>query len=690
MIYNYSFEGGTIELRQREISWLSFNERVLQEASNKSVPLLERLKYLAIFSSNMDEFFRVRVATLRRLVHLKIKTSKTATLNNERILEEIHREVVRLQEIFEESYSEVIDEMKVHGYVIKNEAELEDDEAQKVEEYFRTEVLSQLSPIMLNDNKRLPIINDKYIYLIILLENSSSNQTNRIALLQLPSKILPRFYIIPLNKSNHTTIILLDDIIRLNLKNIFPMFDYQEFKAYTIKITRDAELNLESDVQTNIVEKLNSSLKKRKHGFPVRFIYDTQLPPAALQFIIDKLNLSRSELLPGGRYHNFKDYLNFPEVGPQAWRYQKLPPLPVPALANKSIMNAIEQQDILIHHPYNSFEATIRFLREAALDPEVESIHCTLYRVAKQSNICNALINAVGNGKKVTVFLEIKARFDEENNLNWLEKFQEAGVRVLPSFEHLKVHAKMCLVTRKRKGQVIRYAHLSTGNYNGQTAKIYCDEALFTAHKGITLEVLRVFKMLENPEKVYRFNHLLVAPHFMRNQFIELINKEIKAAKIHKTAGITLKMNSLVDEEMIGNLYKAVDAGVTVQMIIRGICMMVPPEHSASSDNFKAISIVDKFLEHSRIFVFANDGNPKVYLSSADWMQRNLNARFEVAFPVYDPHFKKRIINYVALQLQDNIKARVLDRNQTNQVAQHSGPIIRAQDAFYDHLSITQ
>jgi polyphosphate kinase len=687
MIYNLVQDGNTIELRQREISWLSFNERVLQEAANKSVPLLERLKYLAIFSSNMDEFFRVRVATLRRMSRLRIKNDKSTELSNEIILQEIHKEVVRLQEIFEEAYTEVIEEMKIHGFVIKNETELSGEEVLKVETYFNTEVLSQLSPIILDNNKSLPVINDKYIYLIILLEDSASNQLNRTALLQLPSKILPRFYIIPQSSDENTSIILLDDIIRLNLRNIFPMFDYERFNAYTIKITRDAELNLESDVQSNIVEKLNSSLKKRKYGFPVRFIYDAQLPQSTLQFIINKLNLSRSELLPGGRYHNFKDYLNFPQVGPKAWRYQSLTPLPVSELSGKSMMTAIEKGDILIHHPYNSFEATIRFLREAALDPEVESIHCTLYRVAKQSNICNALINAVGNGKKVTVFLEIKARFDEENNLNWLEKFQEAGVKVLPSFEHLKVHAKMCLVTKRVKGKTQRFAHLSTGNYNGQTAKIYCDEALFTAHKGITMEVLRVFNLLESPEKVYRFNHLFVAPHYMRNEFISLIQKEIQAATSNKKSGIMLKMNSLVDEEMIGNLYRAVEAGVKVEMVVRGICMMVPPIKTSKKQFFKAISIVDKFLEHSRIFVFENNGAPKVYLSSADWMQRNLNARFEVAFPIYDEKIKARIISYLELQLKDNFKGRVLDRHQTNQIPHHSGPIIRAQEVFYSELA---
>lgn len=674
----------------REISWLSFNARVLQEAADPQVPLIERIKFLGIFSSNLDEFFRVRVATLKRLTSLGKKAKKLIGHDPKEILEEIQEIVLKQQEKSDLIYLNILKELEKHKIFIVNENQLNEEQGEFVKSYFRQEVRPTLIPIMISHLPKFPDLKDQSIYLAICLLKRNHLRKAKYALIEVPTDVLPRFLILP-ESDGHKYIILLDDVIRYNLKDIFSIFHFDRFEAYTIKLTRDAELDIEDDVSESFIRKISKSLKLRKGGRPVRFIYDSQIPKELLEFLIKHIHLNKDDnLIPGGRYHNFKDFMNFPKIGSRSLQYLPLIPLRHKDLEyQKSLLKTISEKDIILHYPYQSFDYMIDLLREASIDPKVTSIKMTLYRAAKNSKVINALINAIKNGKAVTVIMELQARFDEEANIYWANKLQEEGARVIYGVPGLKVHAKLCLITRREKGKTLHYANIGTGNYNEATAKIYSDHSLFTSDQRITKEVSRVFDFFENNYKVSMFKHLVVSPFCMRERFVELIQNEIKNAQRGKEAYIILKLNNLADQHMIRKIYEASKAGVRIKLIVRSSCSLIPGIQGLS-ENIEAISILDKFLEHSRILIFYNGGKEKYYISSADWMTSNLDRRVEVACPIYDKAIQQELKTFLDIQWKDNTKARIINEKQDNPYRKISSEArIRAQEAIYDFLKGT-
>ncbi len=670
----------------RELSWLSFNDRVLQEANDSQVPLLERLKFLGIFSSNLDEFFRVRVATNKRM--LKLRNSEHRIVDRREIretLQDIYNKVVIQQVKFNNIYNQLLDEFKSKNVFFVNEKQINLQQTLEVRKYFREEIINTIFPLILADKKPFPFLRDNTVYLACKLSNSITNE-KKYALIPLPTKIKKRFYQLP-KQGGATYMMFIDDVIRCNLDVVFSSFEFNVFEAYTIKMTRDAEIDIDSDVSSNILDTIQDSLKQRKRGQPVRLIYDQEMPDDFIRFIYQKLTLSKDELIPGQRYHNFRDFIGFPDIKKTDLKYQSLEPIYLPELDKaKTMFNAIRQRDYMISHPYQPFSYIIRMLREAAIDPNVTSIKMTLYRVAENSNVVNALINAVKNGKKVTVMMELKARFDEEHNIYWSNKLKEAGAKVLYTIPSVKVHSKLCLIARKERNGLKLYAHVGTGNYNGDTAKVYCDHSVLTADVRITSEINKVFNLIEDykPEK-YRFRHLLVAPINLRSSILRMIDAEISNAKAGKTAYIIMKMNALVDVEIIQKLYEAGKAGVKINLIVRSILCMSPGVKGLS-ENISAISIVDKYLEHARVYIFANGGKEKMFMGSADMMTRNLDSRVEVVFPVYSKHVQEEVMAMINIQLSDNTKSRILDEFQINEYKPVSLPKIRSQVEFYNYL----
>ncbi len=673
-----------IPLINRDISWLSFNARVLQEAEDPHVPLLERIRFLGIFSNNRDEFFRVRVATIRRMTKWGKKAKNFLGGNPDELLEQIQKIVISQQEKFEHIYLGLLKELEKEYIFLVDEKHLSADEGRFVRDYFQDNVFPFLVPIMIDTAPKFPYLKDKSSYLAIKLSKEGKDKKSKYSLIEIPTDIAGRFLVLP-SEEHKKKIILLDDVIRFCLDDIFSIFDYDEIDAYMIKITRDAELDIDSDVSKSWMEKISKSVKQRKRGQPVRFLYDEKIPADLLNFILKKIKLHKEEsLIPGGRYHNFKDFINFPNVGRPGLRYHIPHTLEHPRLTGQSsLFKVIREKDILLSYPYQSFHHIHDLLREASIDPKVQSIKITLYRAAKNSGIVNALINAVKNGKHVTAVVELQARFDEEANISLANKLQEEGAKVIFGVPGLKVHSKLFVISRKEGGKLVTYAHIGTGNFNEQTAKSYCDHSLLTSDKRITEEVLKLFNFYQDNFKIGVFKHLLVAPFNMREKFIKLINKEIKNAKEGKPAYIFLKMNSLSDIEMIRKLYKASENGVKIKMCIRGVCSIVPGMESLS-ENIEVISIVDKFLEHSRIFIFANGGDEKYFISSGDWMYRNLDHRSEVATPLYNKEIQQQLKQYMQIQFDDNMKARVINEKLDNMHVQRiHGKMFRAQDDIY-------
>jgi polyphosphate kinase len=673
----------------REISWLSFNERVLQEASDKTTPLIERLKFLGIFSNNRDEFYRVRVATVKRLAKLGKKALSAFGEDPKELLTRLQRKVIEQQNNFENIYQEILVELAARNVFIVNEKQLTSTQRIFVSEYFSAELASNLFPVMIDDTKPFPYMKDKASYMYLKLESIVPGRKNKYALIEIPSQSVSRFVILP-QHGNKYYIMLVDDVIRYNTDQIFEVFGYRTVSAFNIKLTRDAELEMDNDVSKSMIEKVSKSVKARKQGQPVRFVYDAAMSDDMLKYIMKKLGMAKKDnAIPGGRYHNFKNFINFPELGDKDLIYNHPPALLHRDLETNpfTALTAIKQRDILLHYPYHTYNHIISLLREASIDPTVESIKITLYRVADSSKIANALINAIKNGKKVTVLVELQARFDEENNIYWANKMQEEGARVIYGVPGLKVHSKLFVVTAREKGKEVHYSHIGTGNFNEKTSRIYTDFSLLTANKEIADDINKMFDFYENNFKVQSFRHLLVAPFFMRKDFIQLINNEIRFAKNKKPAEIILKMNSLVDKEMIAKLYEASIAGVKITLIIRGACSLVT-EMEGWSDNIKAFSIVDKYLEHSRVFIFHNKGNEKMYISSADWMSRNLDNRSEVAVPIYSSEIRKQIKDIINIQISGNTKVRILDRRQENhyKTPRPGEKKIRVQDEIYNYL----
>jgi polyphosphate kinase len=673
----------------REISWLSFNERVLQEAADKSTPVLERLKFLGIFSSNRDEFYRVRVATVKRLAKIGKKALSVYGEDPKELLMRLQRKVIEQQNMFEQIYQDLLGELAEKNVFIINEKQLTHTQRIFVTEYFMQELVSGLFPVVIDDAKPFPFMKDKASYLYLKLIPIIQNKKSKYALIEIPSTGVERFVVLPSHGKKHY-IMLVDDVIRFNTDHIFGVFGYRTSEAYNIKLTRDAELDIDNDVSKSMIEKVTKSVKARKQGQPVRFVYDAAMPDDMLKYIMKRHNMDkRDSVIPGGRYHNFKNFIEFPDLGEKDLRYNFPPPLPHKDLVNNpfTILHAVKQRDILLHYPYHSYNYIVNLLREASIDPNVESIKITLYRLADSSKIANAMINAVKNGKKVTVLVELQARFDEENNIYWANKMQEEGARVIYGVPGLKVHSKLFIITAREHGKETSYAHIGTGNFNEVTARTYTDFSLLTANKDLAADINKVFEFYENNFKVQPFRHLLVAPFHMRKGLVQLINKEIHNANKGKQAEIILKMNNLVDKEMIAKLYEASRAGVDITLIVRSACSLVT-EMEGWSDNIRAFSIVDKYLEHARIFIFSNNGKEKIFLSSADWMSRNLDNRSEVAVPVYSEELKKQLRDIINIQLSGNTKVRILDRRQENYYkrAKPGEKKVRVQDEVYKYL----
>ncbi len=671
----------SVVLINRELSWLSFNERVLQEAENKTVPLIERLKFLGIYSNNRDEFFRVRVATLKRVVKHQKRAEELMGENPVRLLEKIQKAVIAQQEKFERTYQVIIRDLNKHGISIINEKQLTPIQGDFVKDYFREKVKPSLFPIMLDNKAPFPYLKDRLGYLIIKFGKKDATKKSKFAIIEVPTDNISRFLVLP-NDKNKNFIILLDDVIRFCLDDVFQNFEYDYLYAYNIKLTRDAEIDMDNDLAKSFVEKISKGLKARKKGLPVRLVYDSAIPSDMLDFIMKKIKLGKEDNpIPGGRYHNFKDFISFPNVGNPDLSYKKIKPIKHPDLSDQtSIFKIIKQKDVLLTYPYQSFDHIIDFLREASIDPKVQSIKITLYRVAKHSSIVQALINALKNGKQVTAVIELQARFDEEANIYWSDKLKEEGANVIYGVPGLKVHSKLFLITRKESGTINKYAHIGTGNFNGDTAKVYTDHTLLTSNKQITEEVDRVFNFYFDNFKGGSYKHLLVSPFFMRKRIYQLINKEIQNAKANKPASLCLKLNNLVDPEMIRKLYEASSEGVKIKLIVRGICSLVAGVKGLS-ENIEAISIVDKYLEHSRVFIFHNNGDEKYFISSADWMSRNLDYRSEVAVPIYDQNIKIQLKQIMDALWTDNTKARILGSTQNNVYRKSTNKVkIRAQE----------
>jgi polyphosphate kinase len=673
----------------RELSWLQFNARVLQEANDEKLPLLERLRFLGIFSNNLDEFFKVRYATIRRIVEAgKTGRSFLGGISAKDLLEEITQTVIEQQAHSLNILSDIQKELRKENIFIIDETEITPDQSKFISEYFTRNVSPAMMTIMIGELKEFPSLRDSAAYLAITMVMSKDDDTfeakHNYALIEIP-RTIDRFVVLPA-QGNKQYVIILDDLIRHCLHNIFSIFKYETISAHMIKITRDAELDIDSDLSRSFIDKISKSVKNRSTGDPVRFVYDKSIDKKTLQFLLDKMGIDKTDsIIPGGRYHNRRDYMNFPRLGRPDLQYENKEPLPIPGLSLQgNLFDKIVEKDYLLHAPYQTFMYVIKFLREAALDPKVKSIQITIYRLAEVSHIASSLINAKKNGKDVTVQIELQARFDEEANIKYAELLQSEDIRLIFGVKGLKVHCKACLVERVENKKIVRYGILSTGNFNESTARLYTDYTLFTADQKICKEIKKVFEFFEVNYLVRNYRHLIVSPHYTRKAIYHLIDTEIKNKKAGLPSGIKLKLNSLSDYKMIDKLYEASRAGVKIKMIVRGICCLIPGV-KGMSENIEAISIVGKLLEHPRLFIFENGGHPKVYISSADLMGRNLDNRVEISCPIYDADIKKEILENFEIGWSDNVKARVISIKNDNAYLKNNKPPVRSQFKMYNY-----
>ena len=674
----------------REISWLRFNDRVLQESTDTNVPLIERLRFLGIYSNNLDEFFKVRYATVKRIVEAGKKGK--SVLGGEiakDLLEQITKIVIDQQARSVEILKKIQEELEDQNIFIIKETQLNESQRDFVKNYFLQKVSPQLMTIILNELREFPTLKDTAAYLavkMVIIGNQAEEEEkeNRYALIEIP-KGIDRFVVLP-KEGDKNYIIILDDVIRYCLRNIFTMFEYESISAHMIKITRDAELDMDNDLSKSFIAKISSSVEHRKIGDPVRFVYDKNIGTETLNFLKEKMNIEDTDsVIPGGRYHNRRDYMGFPSLGRQDLMYEKIVPQKVDGFRMEgSLLEQIAKKDYLQYTPYHTFSYVIKFLREAALDPKVKSIKITVYRLASNSQVAASLINAVKNGKKVTVQIELQARFDEQANIEYAEQLQAEGVKLIFGVPGLKVHSKVCVIEREEEEGMKRYGFISTGNFSEATARIYTDYTLFTAHEAILKELNKVFDFFETTYKINKYKHLIVSPHYTKSTFLKFIDNEIEAAKAGKEAYIKIKMNSFTSYKMIDKLYEASNAGVKIQLIVRGICCLVPGVEGMS-ENIEAISVVDKFLEHPRVFIFGNEGDPKVYISSADWMTRNLDNRVEVGCPIYDADIKQELLDTFMISWNDNVKARLFNESQDNAYRKNDHIEVRSQFKTYDY-----
>ena len=676
---------------KRDVSWLSFNYRVLLEAEDVSLPIYERIKFLSIYSSNLEEFYEIRVAEHRGVIMKKNFVEESAD-EAEETLAAITREVNRQQrDYYRIFYERILPELNRQNIFLYQDEHPQPFHEAFVRDFFNEEVFPFLSPVMIQVGEIRTFIRDRRLYLVIRMVKKSKRQAEgpayHYALMKIPFSKVPRFIELPPHEGKYY-IMFIDDIIRANLQSVFPGYEIES--CYSIKISRDADIYLEDEGKGNLLETIRKKVKKRKIGALSRFMYDQAMPADFLAFICDAFGIHPDDLVVGGRYNNLQDLSQLPN--PAGKQLEQHPPLPmrVPYLDEAgSIFKVIKKRDVMLHFPYESFDYLIRFLMEAAFDPKVDEIKITQYRVAENSAVINTLISAAQNGKKVTVFVELKARFDEENNMRTAERMEQAGIKIIYSIPGLKVHAKVAVILRKDNAQGAKrrdFAYLSTGNFNEKTAKVYADMALLTCQEEIITDINKVFAVLEGRLKSPTFHHLLVARFNMVPELQRMIQREIDHVKAGGKGYIILKMNGLHDQQMIDTLYRASEAGVEIDLIVRGICCLVPDQ--SYSRNIRVTRLVDMFLEHARIWYFYNEGQDELFLTSADWMRRNLNRRIETAFPILDPEIKQEVIDILHLQLSDNVKACRLDgvlRNCFKRDETTSAPV-RAQLAIYDYL----
>lgn len=665
----------------REISWLYFNNRVLQEAANSAVPLLERLRFVGIYSNNMDEFYRVRVATLQRMVELKIQ-SQNPDEDPKRILKKISKISEEYQTQMEDIYHEIIDELSKEKIHFVDEQKLTEKQIEFVNEFYDEYLEDAITPIMLSNDIIFPELNDLKIYFFLKLTNSKKPKNPQYALIEFPGTSYSRFLELPgVNEEKY--VILLDDVIRISLPILFKSLNFDTFEAYTFKITRDAEMEIDDDMGEGIVEKVSKGIKSRRFGHPMRFVFDREMPEDMKKYLLKKLEIKISAaIIPGGRYHNFKDFISFPTLGRKDLEYKKNIPVENHTLASaNSVIKAIEKKDMFLHYPFYNFSQYVQLLREAAINPNVTSIKITIYRMAHRSKVARALIFAAKNGKRVTAVVELRARFDEEHNISWAQRMQDAGINVVFGVEGLKIHSKLTLISFKDDKKI---AAISTGNFHEGNAAVYTDFTIFTANQQIAGEVDNVFNFINRPYYNQRFMHLLVSPLEMRTKLFRMIQNEIINAKKGLPAYIDVKINHITDIHFVNKIYEAAEAGVKIRLAVRGMCSLVTTLPQLKG-NLEVVSIVDKFLEHSRILIFCNNGLEKYFISSADWMPRNLDHRIEVAAPVYDKSIQKELRIVVDYALKDNVKARIVDGSGQNMFKSNDEPPFRSQFELMKH-----
>jgi len=667
----------------REISWLQFNARVLQEAADKSVPLIERLRFLGIFSNNLDEFFKVRYATVKRIVQAgKAGKSELGGIKAAELLEIITKIVIKQQSDSLEILNNIEKKLEKENIYRIDETQIQDFHHDFLKNYFIQKVSPALVTIILNDVVDLPNLKDSAAYLAVRMVMKDNQK--QIALIEIP-KTFNRFIELPQNDGKNY-IIMIDDLLRYFLNEIFNIFNYKAISAHMIKITRDAELDFESDLSKSFIEKISDSVKDRQIGQPVRFVYDKNIHKETLEYLMTKMGIDTADsIIPGGRYHNRRDYMSFPSLERTDLLYKKIKELPIKGLSLEgSIFEEISKKDYLLYAPYHTFSYVVKFLREAALDPKVKTIKITIYRLAEISHVASSLINAAINGKNVTVSIELQARFDEQANIDYAHQMEKEGIHLVFGVQGLKVHSKMCVIEREEGKKFKRYGFISTGNFNESTAKIYTDNTLFTANQSILKDIDKVFEFFETNYQIFKYKHIITSPHYTQKALFNLIETEIYNVKSGKPGYIKVKMNSITSYNMVDKLYEASNAGVKIQMIVRGICCLIPGI-KGMSENIEVISIVDKFLEHSRLYVFGNNDNPKVYISSADWMTRNIENRVEVSCPIYDENIKKELLDTFEISWNDNVKARILNESQNNEYRKNNKEEIRSQLAIYDY-----
>ncbi|EJD6047288.1 MULTISPECIES: polyphosphate kinase 1 [Providencia] len=671
---------------EKELSWLSFNERVLQEAADKRNPLIERMRFLGIYSNNLDEFYKVRFADVKR--RILINEERGSASGARHLLKRIQSRVAKQEQEFDILYNDLLLEMARNQIFLINERQISPRQQIWLRQYFRQNLRQHITPILINpDTNLVEFLKDDYTYLAVEIINGNQIQ---YALLEIPSDKVPRFVNLPPEMpKRRKSMILIDNILRYTLDEIFKgFFDYDKLNAYSMKMTRDAEYDIATEMESSLLEIMSSTLKQRLTAEPVRFVYQRDMPDEMVALLREKLGLSSDDsVIAGGRYHNFKDFINFPNEGNKNLLNKPLPRLRHRWFDNfRNGFDAIRERDVLLYYPYYTFEHTLELLRQASFDPNVLSIKINIYRVAKDSRIIDSVIHAAHNGKKVTVVVELQARFDEAANIHWAKRLTEAGVHVIFSAPGLKIHAKLFIISRMEEGQIVRYAHIGTGNFNEKTARLYTDYSLLTANELITNEVRRVFSFIENPYRPVTFDNLMVSPQNTRIRLMALIDQEIENALAERPSGITLKINNLVDKELTDKLYDASNAGVKIRLLVRGMCSLVAGQ-VGYSENIQVTSIVDRFLEHDRVYVFTNGGDEKVFISSADWMTRNIDYRIEVAVSLVDPHLKQRVLDILELQFSDTVKARYVDKDLSNHyVPRGNKRKIQAQLAVYDYL----